>query len=87
MSEAEKQQAALILDQIGLSTSAFLRMCMLRLIQEKGIPFSMKINDEEISKGLNALQKAGANAKKNGAAKMKLKDVNAEIASVRRKKK
>lgn len=85
MSEKEKQQAALILDRLGLNTSVYLRMCMLRLIQEKGIPFSMMIS-EEAKEGLIALRKMGETAKKNGTSKMTLEEINAEIAAARKEK-
>ena len=86
MSEKEKQQAALILERIGLNTSVYLRMCMLRLIQEKGIPFSMMIS-EESKKGLEALREMGETAKKNGISEMTLEEINAEIAAARKEKK
>ena len=85
MSEKEKQQAALILDRLGLNTSVYLRMCMLRLIQEKGIPFSMMIS-EEAKEGLIALRKMGETAKKNGVSEMTLGEINAEIAAARKSK-
>ena len=85
MSEKEKQQAALILARLGLNTSVYLRMCMLRLIQEKGIPFSMMIS-EEAKEGLIALRKMGETAKKNGTSKMTLEEINAEIAAARKSK-
>ena len=86
MSEEEKQQAALILDRIGLNTSVYLRMCMLRLIQENGIPFSMKIS-KEAKEGLLALREMGEAAKKNGISEMTLDEINAEIAAARKEKK
>lgn len=86
MSEKEKQQAAQILERIGLNTSVYLRMCMLRLIQEKGIPFSMMIS-EESKKGLEALREMGETAKKNGISEMTLEEINAEIAAARKEKK
>jgi addiction module antitoxin, RelB/DinJ family len=85
MSEKEKQQAALILERIGLNTSVYLRMCMLRLIQENGLPFSMKIS-KEAKEGLLALWEMGETAKKNGTSEMTLEEINAEIAAARKEK-
>ena len=37
----EKQRSSQILETMGLSLPAYLRICMIRLNKEKGIPFSM----------------------------------------------
>ena len=39
----EKQRSSQILETMGLP--AYLRICMIRLNKEKGIPFSMKLDD------------------------------------------
>ena len=41
----EKRKSSQILKTIGLSLPAYLRICMIRLNKEKGIPFSMKLDD------------------------------------------
>ena len=41
----EKQRSSQILETIGLSLPAYLRICMIRLNRENGIPFSMKLDD------------------------------------------
>ena len=44
----EKQRSSQILETMGLSLPAYLRICMIRMIRlnkEKGIPFSMKLDD------------------------------------------
>ena len=41
----EKQRSSQILETMGLSLPAYLRICMIRLNKEKGIPFSMKLDD------------------------------------------
>lgn len=40
--DTEKIKAVQILDRLGLSLPSYLRMCVSRLNQENGIPFSMK---------------------------------------------
>lgn len=45
--ESEKNKSTQILDHLGLSLPAYLRMCMSRLNQENGIPFSMKLGKDE----------------------------------------
>ena len=41
----EKRKSSQILKTIGLSLPAYLRICMIRLNKEKGIPFIMKLDD------------------------------------------
>lgn len=41
----EKQRSSQILETMGLTLPAYLRICMIRLNKEKGIPFSMKLDD------------------------------------------
>ena len=41
----EKQRSSQILETMGLSLPAYLRICMIRLNKENGIPFSMKLDD------------------------------------------
>ncbi len=41
--DSEKLKSVRILEKLGLSIPAYLRMCMSRLNQENGIPFSMKL--------------------------------------------
>ena len=41
----EKQRSSQILGTMGLSLPAYLRICMIRLNKENGIPFSMKLDD------------------------------------------
>lgn len=47
--ESEKNRSVEILDHLGLSLPSYLRMCMSRLNQENGIPFSMRLGGEETS--------------------------------------
>ena len=41
----EKQRSSQILETMGLSLPAYLRICMIRLNKEKGIPLSMELDD------------------------------------------
>ena len=43
--EATRVKAVSICEKLGIDLQTYLRMCMYRLIQENGIPFSMKIED------------------------------------------
>ena len=81
--DTEKIKAVQILDRLGLSLSSYLRMCVSRLNQENGIPFSMKIETEE-NPGISALKRASRIAEENGIADMSLDEINAEIAEARK---
>ena len=81
--EAEKLEAMRICARLGLSLPAYLKMCISRLVQEKGIPFSMKLKNED-NAGIRALKKASQIAEEYGIADMTLDEINAEIAEVRK---
>ncbi len=81
--DSEKLKAVQILDRLGLSLPSYLRMCMARLNQENGIPFSMKIEPEE-APGISALKRASRIAEEYGIADMTLDEINAEIAETRK---
>ena len=81
--DTEKIKAVQILDRLGLSLPSYLRMCVSRLNQENGIPFSMKIETEE-NPGISALRRASRIAEENGIADMSLDEINAEIAEARK---
>ena len=56
---------------------------MSRLIQENGIPFSMKLTDNTEPRGLAAMKEASRIAEKNGISDMTLDEINAEIREAR----
>ena len=55
--EAEKNEAIQICEKLGLSLPAYLRMCMSRLVQEQGVPFSMHLVSETDNPGIAAMKK------------------------------
>ncbi len=81
--DTEKIKAVQILDRLGLSLPSYLRMCVSRLNQEHGIPFSMKIETED-NPGINALKRASRIAEEYRIADMSLDEINAEIAEARK---
>lgn len=81
--EAEKLEAIQICAKLGLSLQAYLRMCICRMVQEKGIPFDMKLKNED-NAGIRALKKASQIAEEYGIADMTLDEINAEIAEARK---
>ena len=82
--EASRLRAAAICQQLGFDLPAYLRICIVRLIQENGVPFSMKLDASKTLKALEAMQKASQIAKANGISDMSLEEINAEIAATRR---
>ena len=81
--DTEKIKAIRILDRLGLSLPSYLRMCISRLNQENGIPFSMKIEAED-NTGVNALKRARCIAQEYKIADMSLDEINTEIAEARK---
>lgn len=59
--ESEKNKSVGILGHLGLSLPSCLRMCMSRLNQENGIPFSMRLGGEETPE--NIISASGSNPK------------------------
>ena len=73
--ETERAEATQILDQLGLDMPSYLRMCVSRLVRDRGIPFSM---------GVSAMKRASRIAEENGISDMTLDEINAEIAEARK---
>jgi hypothetical protein len=81
--DTEKIKAVQILGRLGLSLPSYLRMCVSRLNQENGIPFSMKL-DPEPNPGIRALNRANRIAEEYGISDMTLEEINAEITEARK---
>lgn len=81
--ETEILKSIQILERLGLSLPTYLRMCMSRLNQENGVPFSMKL-EEENNPGILALERAGRIAEEYGLSDMTLDEINEEIAEARK---
>ena len=82
--ETERAEATQILDQLGLDMPSYLRMCVSRLVRDRGIPFSMKINEASENKGVSAMKRASRIAEENDISDMTLDEINAEIAEARK---
>lgn len=82
--ELEKLEATQICEKLGLNLPSYLRMCISRLIQEQGVPFSMKLTPKEENSGIAAMQKASLISAERGTAEMSLADINKEIAMARK---
>ena len=78
-----KAKASSICDRLGLDLPSYLRMCISRMNQENGIPFSMNVNDIPRNRGLEAMKEASRIASENGISDMTLDEINAEINEAR----
>lgn len=82
--ERSRIKAMTICERLGIDLQTYMRICISRLIQENGIPFSMKLDDLPDSKAVKAMKSASHIAEENGIADMTLEDINAEIAEARK---
>ena len=82
--DTAKLKAISICERLGIDLPTYMRLCISRLIQENGIPFSMKLDGEPESKALKAMKAASRIAEENGIADMTLDDINTEIAEARK---
>ena len=81
--DASRIKAVNICEQLGIDLPTYLRMCIARLVQENGIPFSMKIADTE-NPAVTAMKEASRIAAENGISEMTLDEINAEISAARK---
>ncbi|EOS80537.1 RelB/DinJ family addiction module antitoxin [Dorea sp. 5-2] len=82
--ETARIKAVSICEKLGIDLPTYLRMCMSRLIQENGVPFSMKIDEISENKGIQAMKAASRIAVENGISDMTLDEINAEITEARK---
>ena len=82
--ESSRIKAINICEKLGIDLPTYMRMCISRLIQENGIPFSMNLNDISENKAIRAMKTASKIAEENGIADMTLEEINAEIAATRK---
>ena len=82
--DTTKLKAISIWEKLGIDLPTYMRMCISRLIQENGIPFSMKLDVVPENKGIKAMKEASSIAAKNGISDMTLDEINAEIAEARK---
>ena len=81
--ETMRIKAIDICERLGIDLPTYLRMCVSRLVQENGIPFSMKLNKESENRGLAAMKAASRIAFENVISEMTLDEINAEISAAR----
>ncbi len=83
--DSARIQATRICERLGIDLPTYLRMCMARLVQENGIPFSMKLEERIENRGIQAMKRASQIAEEQGIADMTLEEINAEIAEARKR--
>lgn len=81
--ESDRTEAMEICSKLGIDLQSYFRICLARLIREKGIPFSMKIEEVKENKGISAMKRASKIAKEYGIADLSLDEINAEIREAR----
>ena len=82
--DTSKIKAITICERLGIDLPTYMRMCISRLIQENGIPFSMKLeNDHGAKAALAAMKEASRIAAENGISEMTLDEINEEISAAR----
>ena len=82
--ESIKIKATGICEKLGIDLQTYMRMCISRMVQENGIPFSMNLNDIPENKAVKAMKMASRIAEENGLSEMTLDEINAEIAEARK---
>lgn len=82
--ESTRIKAISICEKLGIDLPTYMRMCLSRLVQENGIPFTMNLNDLSENKAIKAMKTASRIAAENGISEMTLDEINAEIAAARK---
>ena len=84
--DLSKNKASDICQRLGLDLPGYLRVCIARLIQENGIPFQMKIEEDITRRAKDAIRRANQIANENGLSEMSLEEINEEISATRHDK-
>jgi DNA-damage-inducible protein J len=84
--DTSKIKATNICEQLGIDLPTYLRICISRLVQENGIPFSMKLDKEIKNRGLESMKEASRIAQEYEISEMTLDEINSEIMETRKLK-
>jgi len=81
-----QEKAAVICEKLGIDIPTYMRMCLARLVQENGIPFSLKVSTPKAQARIyqNAMNLAAEEADVYGTSKLSEEEINEEIAKVRK---
>ena len=80
-----KAEATDIFEKLGLDLSTAIRIFLTRSVEERGIPFTMKLDTEryKAEAAIRAMREISKTAETNGIADMTLDEINAEISATR----
>lgn len=81
--ENDRTEAIEICSKLGIDLQSYFRICLARLIREKGIPFSMKIEEAKENKGISAMKRASKIAKEYVISDLSLDEINEAIREAR----
>lgn len=82
--EKLKTDATNIYEELGIDLPTAIRIFLKRSVQEKGIPFSMKLTDiKSENKAIEAMRMMSESAEENGVSELSLEEINQEIQAVR----
>lgn len=82
--EQLKEDVTNIYEELGMDLPTAIRIFLKRSVQEKGIPFGMKLTDiRSDNKAVSAMQRMSQAAEENGTADLSLAEINEEIQAVR----
>lgn len=85
--EQLKEDVTNIYEELGIDLPTAIRIFLKRSVQEKGIPFGMKLTDiQRGNKAISAMQWMSQAAEENGIADMSLDEINEEIQAVRQRR-
>lgn len=80
-----RSKASDICEALGFDLPTYFRMCMSRLVQEGGIPFSLKLEEPSNSQDFELLQEMNQIAEGNGVSDLSSAEIDQEIAEAREK--
>ena len=77
-----------VFEQLGLDLPTAFRIFLKKSVEERGIPFSMRVTSEKkaLKQANNILKMANKEAKKNKIQNLTLDEINAEIRAYRKEK-
>lgn len=83
--EKLKTEATDIYEKLGLDLSTAIRIFLTRSVEERGIPFNMKLKADnyKAEAAVMAMREMSRTAEANGVANMTLDEINAEIRAAR----
>ena len=80
-----RKQANELCAKLGFDLSTYLRMSLIKVVQEQGVPFSIKLNmSPSTEEALAAMRKLSEILQANGNSQMTLDEINAEINASRK---